>query len=333
MNRAKISAIIPAFNCERYVAEALESVFHQSYPPEEVIVVDDGSTDGTREAVKPYQDAIIYVYQKNAGEPAARNTGIRHASGQFIAFLDADDLWLPEKLELQMDYLEKRAEVGLVYSDMKIFDQHGIVRESVKEWLKMSPPSGYIFPQLFAETLFGSGTVVFRKACIEKVGLFDETFFVGSDYEMWLRMARHFQFGYLDKPLLMYRHHPAMATRGPGKALQNGLPWEAKVITKILGLYPDVVQELGRSTVRRRLARPYYYLGCSCLERRDHSEARKMLSRALRHWPWSWPCELRYFATFLTPAHVSRIKDFYHRFLRENCAKVEATTRVGNVKG
>ena len=315
---ASVSVVIPAYNCARYVAEAVESVLNQSCRPLEIIVVDDGSKDNTTEILKTFEDRIVYIYQENAGEPAARNTGIRRAQGEFIAFLDADDLWLPDKLNLQMNYFDNHPEVALVYSDMKFFDETGIVHESVKEWLKMSPPSGHIFPQLFTETLFGSGTVIFRKACVDRVGFFDELFLVGSDYEMWLRMARHFQFGYVDRPLLMYRHHPAMATRGLGRVLQNGIPWEALVIKKALMLYPQVEKELGRSAVRRRLARPYYYLGITSLNRSSHVEARKLLASSLRHWPWSLRCQIRYLATFFTPAQISKLKNLYRRVTRRD---------------
>jgi len=323
MRAPSVSVVIPAYNSARYIAQTIESVLKQSYRPCEIIVVDDGSTDDTRRMLEKYRDRIIYIHQENAGEPAARNTGIRQAGGDFIAFLDADDLWLPDKLKFQMDYFEKHPEVALVYSDMKLFDETGIVHESVKEWLGMSPPSGYVFPELFTETLFGSGTVIFRKACVDQVGFFDESFLVGSDYEMWLRMARHFEFGYVDKPLLMYRHHATMATRGLGKALQNGIPWEGKVINKILMLYPEAMKELGRSAIRRRLARPYFYLGVGLLDHGDHAEARRLFARSLQQWPWSLRCQLRYVATFLDPPQLARMKGLYH-WISHNCGAAHA---------
>jgi len=328
---ASVSVVIPTYNCARYIAETLESVLRQSLRPHEIIVVDDGSTDDPQRVLEQYRDRIIYIYQENAGEPAARNTGIRQARGDFIAFLDADDLWLPDKLKFQMDYFEKHPEVALVYSDMKLFDETGIVHESVKEWLKMSPPSGYVFRELFAETLFGSGTVILRKACVERVGFFDEAFLVGSDYEMWLRMARHFKFGYVDKPLLMYRHHATMATRGLGRALQNGIPWEGKVINKILTLFPEAEKELGRSAVRRRLARPYLYLGVSWLNHGDHIEARRLFGRSLRQWPWSLRCQLRYLATFLNPAQLSWMKGLYH-WISRNGGSVNGKGRGSSIQ-
>src|SRR5690242_5053753 len=110
MERATVSVIIPAYNSERYIADALRSVLAQTYMPQEIIVVDDGSSDGTARALDPFRSTIRYIYQKNRGEPAARNTGMREAKGDYIAFLDADDLWLPEKLDLQMTYLAAHPE-------------------------------------------------------------------------------------------------------------------------------------------------------------------------------------------------------------------------------
>jgi len=197
--KATVSVVIPVYNNEAYIAAAVESVLSQSLLPTEIIVVDDGSTDGTAEALKSLRNSIKYVFQENRGEPAARNRGIREASGKYIAFLDGDDLWCPNKLELQMEYLRQHPNCALVYSDMSTFDENGIIDTSVKERFRMSLPSGRIFPALFMRALFGSGSVVFRRKCVDTVGYFDEGLLVGSDYEMWLRIARHFELGAVDQ--------------------------------------------------------------------------------------------------------------------------------------
>src|SRR5262249_48956119 len=149
----------------------------------------DGSTDRTREVLNTYQGKIKYVYQPNRGEPAARNTGIRAATGRYIAFLDGDDLWRENKLELQMNYLVAHPNCALVYSDMSTFDEKGIIDNSVKARFRLPLVSGQIFSQLFHRSLFGSGSVIIRKDCINKIGYFDEELLIGSDYEMWLRIA------------------------------------------------------------------------------------------------------------------------------------------------
>jgi len=316
MERAKVSAIIPVYNCERYVCAAVESVIAQTYPLHEIIVVDDGSTDGTRVALNRYLDRVTYIHQKNQGEPAARNTGMSNATGDFIAFLDADDLWLPEKTQLQMDLFEKHHEYGLVYTDMTTFNDEGVLVQSVRATRKKHYCSGRIFRQLFQETLFGSGSVIFRKACIETVGGFDETFYIGSDYEMWLRMARHFEFGYVDKPLLQYRQHPEMSTRTLGQVPQEGMPWQAKVLTTILARYPEAVGELGSAVINRRMGLLYMWLGRSWLDRGNHAAARKLISRALEYSPRNPRYRLAHLATYLSPAQVSKATGLYRKVRR-----------------
>ncbi len=311
-----MSVIIPVYNCERYIAEAVESVLAQSYRDYEIIVVDDGSTDGTRRALEPYMGAIRYIYQENRGEPAARNNGIRNSDCEFIAFLDADDLWLPEKLELQMDYLHRHSDCGLVYTDMKIFDERGIIEESVKVCKNLDLPSGWIFERLFGETLFQTSSVVFRKACVDRVGPFDESLLIGCDYDMWLRIARHFKMGYIDRPLVMYRQHPGMSTRAIGKALDNGMPWEAKVLKKILAIHPEAIDGLGRARVKRRLSLPYFNLAYAYFEAGDYIEARKLLGRAIKYWPTNLRYQAYYLLSFLSAPQVSALRGFYRRLSR-----------------
>src|SRR5581483_4688288 len=178
IRNTKVSVVIPTYNCEQYITATIDSVLTQTCPPSEIIVVDDGSTDRTAEILKPYEGRIRYLYQKNRGEPAARNLGIRNSREELIACLDADDLWLPRKLELQMPYFDRHPDCALVYTDTSSFDESGVLNESLRVQFQQTFSSGNIFAQLFRETMFGSGTVVFRKACLEKVGWFDESFLV-----------------------------------------------------------------------------------------------------------------------------------------------------------
>jgi glycosyltransferase involved in cell wall biosynthesis len=164
----KVSVVIPTYNCSSYLKEAVDSVLNQTYRNYEVLVVDDGSSDGTRCTLEPYLDTINYIYQENRGAPAARNTGIRAATGEFIALLDADDVWLPEKLQLQMEYFESHENCSLVYTDMKTFDEHGVIEESIK-LLKpliflaaMSSPSFSLKPYSRPALLFSAKSVYTR---------------------------------------------------------------------------------------------------------------------------------------------------------------------------
>src|SRR5262249_33405652 len=318
MQKKKVSAIIPVYNCERYIGEAISSVLGQTYPVHEIIVVDDGSGDGTRQALESYGEKIRYIYQAKRGVAAARNNGIIHSSGDFIAFLDADDLWLTNKIALQIAYLENHAQYSLVYSDMKTFDDAGIIQESVKAWLNMSPPSGWVFKELFEETLFAADATLFAKKCVDHVGFFDESLTVGEDYSMWLRMSRYFQSGYLDLPLTKYRQHADMTSRRLGRCLKNGIPWEVIAVNKVLHLFPEAIGELGKSTVRKRISRPYYFIGCHHLNEGDHRRARHLFMRALLRWPTNWDYQVRYLATFFNPSQFSVIKNLYHQLSRGN---------------
>jgi glycosyltransferase involved in cell wall biosynthesis len=313
MNQDTVSVVIPVYNNEAFIAAAVKSVLSQTRPPMEIIVVDDGSTDGTAAVLESFRDSIRYVYQQNRGEPSARNRGIRESTSKYIAFLDGDDLWHSDKLELQMTYLQEHPNCSLVYSDMSTFDENGVIDASVKNRLRMSLPGGRIFPALFMTALFGSGSVVLRRECFNKVGYFDEDLLVGSDYEMWLRIARHFELGAVDQPLLRYRHHAAMSTRGLGLKMCKGVPWEVAVLTKILRLYPEATDELGRSAIRRRMSKPYAGLAYAQFRQGDYKSARTLLRKAIGRWPpnvWYW---LLYGTTFLHPAQIAATRRLYRR--------------------
>ncbi len=323
-----VSVVIPAYNSERYVADAIKSVLAQTYRPTEVLVVDDGSSDGTSAVVQAFGGIVRYLHQSNRGEPAARNLGLRHAQGEYVAFLDADDLWLPEKLELQMRYFADHPNCAVVYTDMSTFDDSGIVDASVKVRFNITFPEGNIFVPLFRETLFGSGSVVFRKSCVDKVGYFDEQFLIGCDYEMWLRMSRHFEFGVVDRPLLMYRQHPKMSTRGLGRALWNGVPWEVAALRKTLRNNPDAVKELGQGTVNRRIAKVYADLAHTQFQLQEYGNARRLFAGALRYRRGNAKYWAFYLATFLSSGQIAGARKLYRKLSGGSAADSPARSKA-----
>jgi glycosyltransferase involved in cell wall biosynthesis len=304
----RITALIPTYNSERYLRATIDSVLAQTYPVYEVIVVDDGSTDRTQEILTTYGSQIRYIRQANAGPPVARNTGLAHATGDFIALLDSDDLWVSRKIERQVDYLRRHPSCGLVYTDMKTFDDSGIIEESVKISRNLNLPSGHIFPEMFYETLFQTSAVLVRKSCIDAVGEFDMDLRMGDDYELFLRISRHYDLGYVDEPLVLYRQHATQGTRTWGKELQGGVPWEFLVLKKIVDRYPEIFEELGREKVNQRLSKPYAALAYACLADGDHKNARRLLRTAIHYWPGNRGY-LRYLClTFLTPHLLAKFK-------------------------
>jgi len=199
----KVSVIIPTYNYAHFLPEAIQSVLAQTFQDFELFVVDDGSTDNTREVVAGFGRRVNYIYQKNKGYSAARNVGIRLSQGEVVAFLDADDTWLPEKLEVQVAYLDNHPEVGIVYSHFLVVDRDGNVLPQPER----THYSGMIFERLLLGNFIGMPTVAVRRECFAGIGPFDESLRTTADWELWLRLTRKNRVGYMDQPLAKYRLH------------------------------------------------------------------------------------------------------------------------------
>jgi glycosyltransferase involved in cell wall biosynthesis len=220
MSPPLISAVIPTYNYGRFVTEAVESVLAQTYAPVEVIVVDDGSTDDTRERLRPFADRIRYIYQDNQGLSAARNTGIRAARGDLIGLLDSDDQWHPLRLETQMRYLSAHPATALVAADSQD-DLH-------TGWAAIGDPAGIpVQPiavrDLLVRARFGPGGVLVRKECFDAVGFFDTTLRSAEDRDMWIRIASRYPIVKLKAPLWMYRTHPGSMSTAAVRMEDNEL--------------------------------------------------------------------------------------------------------------
>jgi glycosyltransferase involved in cell wall biosynthesis len=229
--KTKVSIIIPTYNSAKYLPEAIESVLNQTYKDYEIIIVDDGSTDNTKQVLDEYllskgfeieenndnhcyytltagpYTLIKYFYQENKGPGAARNKGIEEAKGEYIAFLDSDDLWLPEKLEKQMKLFEEE-DFALVYCDMSHSVQGEIIYKSyLKERNYHFAGSGDVYKGLLRENFIFTPAVVVKKEVFDTVGLFDESLKICEDYEMWLRIAKEYRIGFIDEPLVIRRRY------------------------------------------------------------------------------------------------------------------------------
>ncbi len=208
-----VSIIIPAYNAERYLTEAIDSVLAQDYPHKQVIVVNDGSKDGTMDVLRSYGDRIEVIDQANAGPPRARNSGLNAARGEFIAFLDADDIWLPGKITAQVTHLQLHADVGTVFTKWHVWppDADGIFR--IPE-LKNQPRnhaglvtenSGWIYRRLLLECRLLTTTVMMRASILRQIGPFDINLYNGDDYDAWLRASRVAKIDQLDCVGAYYR--------------------------------------------------------------------------------------------------------------------------------
>lgn len=217
-----VSIIIPAFNSEKYIRESVDSALGQIYKNIEVIVVDDGSTDNTKKVLEPYivRNKIRYIYQKNNGLSAARNLGIKAAKGEFIAFLDADDIFLPEKVRKQIEYLENNPKCDMNYCGIYHFYEN-----KPQNFFKLNYKyfsGNEVFKELLWKNFINPLSVVFKRETIEKYGMFDETFRRTEDWEYWVRLAwQGAKFCFLPDILAKYRINRKSMTYEKSGVLQR----------------------------------------------------------------------------------------------------------------
>lgn len=201
-----VSVIIPNYNYAGYICQAIESVLAQTYENVEVIVVDDESKDNSLEVLSAYGDRIRVIAQKNAGVAVARNSGVTNSSGEMVAFLDADDVWLPEKLERQIEKMASDERIGLVHGSMTLIDPSGDVCGEISNGRE-----GWVADDLL---LFESGTVIgagstalVRREIFDAIGGFDARLSTAADWDLSYRIATGHKVGFVSEPLVLYRTH------------------------------------------------------------------------------------------------------------------------------
>ncbi|NMG01812.1 glycosyltransferase family 2 protein [Azoarcus taiwanensis] len=233
-----VSVILPAYNVREHIADAINSVVLQALPSMEIIVVDDGSSDGTAEFVKQSFPDVRLFRKPNGGAASARNHGMREARGTFIAFLDADDVWLPGKLLAQLDYMRDHDQVRLVCGGFSFwhpdesgaFPEPATLHEAVSHAVVDAEQSGWNYHKLLLSNFVWTSTVVIHRSLIDEVGFFDESLRLGQDYDYWLRAARVTEIHVLKGAFALYRKHDGSATMR-GTATEN---FAARVIETAL---------------------------------------------------------------------------------------------------
>ena len=193
-----ISVIIPTFNRKKTLKRAIQSVLMQSYTPYELIVIDDGSDDGTKEWLKDNFPNVKYIYQMNSGVSSARNKGIKFARGDWIALLDSDDEWLPSKLKDQANEIELNPAAKFLHTN-EIWIRNGVRVNQMKKHKKYG---GYIFEKCLDMCRISPSSVLIKKDIFDEIGMFDETLKVCEDYDLWLRFASKYPVHFLDQPLI-----------------------------------------------------------------------------------------------------------------------------------
>ena len=253
----KITAVIPAYNAEKHIARAIESVLAQTRPADEIIVIDDGSADATAEGVRAYGDKVIFIQQENAGVSVARNTGIEAASGDWIAFLDADDEWLPEKLKLQSEHLCRNPDLQWTtgnYYRCHCDQNHERIPDMTAEHIRQSKActvSAEVFPNHFvayAHRVKGcTDTMLIRRDLLQEAGLFLPGQKRMNDIDMWFRIAFiQPRFGFVFAPLAVY--HLGVA----GSIIKVHTDW--RLIDDFLARHFELAQKAGQADAFRPCA-------------------------------------------------------------------------------
>jgi glycosyltransferase involved in cell wall biosynthesis len=211
---ARVSVVIPTYNRLSKVIDAIESILKQTYRDFELWVVDDGSTDGTGEALKAFGKRLKYVSQDNGGVSAARNLGLRVSRGKYVAFLDSDDLWEPRKLEIQVECMEANPHFPLCYTD-EVWIRNGTWVNPKKRHAKYS---GWIFEKCLPLCIISPSSALMKRSLFDEIGDFDEDLPVCEDYDLWLRVACRYPVLFIDKRLIVKRggHADQLSTRSWG---------------------------------------------------------------------------------------------------------------------
>jgi glycosyltransferase involved in cell wall biosynthesis len=218
MTRPLVSVILPVFDRAGSVARAIESVLAQSYRPIELIVVDDGSSDGTAAILEAYRGVATILRQANGGAYAARNLALRHAAGELVAFIDSDDAWLPDKLERQVPLM--RPGIGLVYGDMDIVTapDDRAPRTGMTTFKAVAPARGRALEAFARGNFVATSTALVRRSALQEIGGFPEGR-LSADYLAWFRIAQAHDFDYVDAPVALYTRHQAGISHDLGNSL------------------------------------------------------------------------------------------------------------------
>ncbi|MBF0449218.1 MAG: glycosyltransferase [Candidatus Magnetomorum sp.] len=272
----KISVIIPVYNRPDFVREAIQSVLDQTYPDIEIIVVNDGSTDNTADVMDQFGDRISVIYQENQGVSAARNTGLRHSSAQWIAFLDSDDIWLPEKLTLQMQFMKNNTTARICQTE-EIWIKDG---KRLYPKKKHTKKSGMIFKHCLPLCIVSPSAVIIHKELFDQVGMFDESLPACEDYDLWLRISCKHPIYLLDCPLIIKRG-------GHSDQLSQAIRldrFRIQALSKLL--HSNVLTDTQRLEAEKELERKcqIYKKGCIKHARLEEAEAiDRLLSHLIRN--------------------------------------------------
>ncbi len=305
MTDPRISVVIPARDAGQYLCESLDSVLAQSVPPLEIIAVDDGSQDDTQAILAAYAPRVRCLKLDGRGAAGGPNAAPEICQGDLVAFLDADDAWLPERLELGLAALQRAPEAPLQYSDALVI-QDGLIAPGT--YLRGRRPLRSDLSCLLLDNFIGTSTVMTRRVALLQSGGFDESLWIAHDYDLWLRVLERADGTLVDRPMVRYRNHS-------GGIGQDAIRAQLETIA--------VVERWGSQAPSRRLSTLHYFLGRQLLDAGRFEEARSAFLSSLGHGPWELrvlafvaACQLGDRAAAALARAAGRLRDLLARRLR-----------------
>ncbi|HZH98846.1 MAG TPA: glycosyltransferase [Fimbriimonadaceae bacterium] len=295
---AKVSVLLTCYNHISYLPEAYAAVRAQTHQDLKIIAIDDGSSDGTREWLRAHADEMRLIFNEtNLGTYASLNVALAEATGEYIAILNDDDVWAPEKLERQLELFAKHPKIGLVHTDGGFIDGEGKPMSG--------SPLGFEFPRtetgdvllslLYANKIIASAVLI-RRECFERLGGFNEAYFGSGDWEMWLRIAEHYDIGFVPEPLTFYRVHGANASHKLERIWRDD-----EMLREWIRSRYSSYEEKGynEQVLRSAEAHNEACLGTVKALNGDPAGGRKAFARSLRYQPSRFKSYLRWLATYL----------------------------------
>lgn len=273
-----VSVIVPVYNREHLVQNTIDSILGQTYPDVEIVAINDGSTDNSLEVLRACAaknpGKVVVIDQPNAGQVRARNCGIVKAQGEFIAFLDSDDTWEPEKLALQIPLFRDR--IGLVYCGIHEVDIHGRILKTVPCDAKLR---GDIYEHLLVRNRMTGGTVVVSRHALESVGLFDERLNAAENWDLWIRIAQEYETDFVDQPLVRYLKHEGNMSSNAKTMTDATLA----ILQKHIG--DGTSRRVHKHTMKLAYANYYYNLAVLHFSAEDYRHAYRLFLRCWTHKP------------------------------------------------
>lgn len=301
----KLTVLMPVYNGEKFLKEAIESILNQTFEDFEFLIIDDKSQDGSKDIVLSFRDKRIRFIQneRNLGQTQTLNKGVGYSLGQYIARIDQDDRALPQRFNKEINILDKFDEISLVYSDSFIIDEEGKRRDkTLFDYVK--PSRSFIFENLLRRNFITGNTALFRKNIFTEIGMYNSNYAIAAEYDVFLRLARAHKVDFIKEPLAEYRLHPANKSADTEKATQE-------IIAILINLDADSLEKNQKKILNKAISWHIASLGIHYLSRGNRKLCKAKAKEALKADFFNAKAIIEIFlATFFPQAFIDSLRSF-----------------------